>query len=665
MFTSIVKYPVEKDNVASVYLLEKERELLRPMLASHRGHEIRAHNIGPQGVGLKGWLAGPSKSGSEEPRPFECLVEFANAFDATTCAIEIQRKMHEHNQRTTATKQIRLRIGLHAGSVEKRGGEVVGEGVSVASRIAFLASGNEILLSGDVWNQVKSKVSHPAMKLETPSLDGDLSRIGIFRLEPQSDRTHHNEREAKFDPRRLAVLPFANFSSDPNDEYFADGMTEELITSLSGLKELTVIARTSVKRYKDVTKSASEIGKELNAATLVEGSVRKAGNRVRVSVQLIDSRTEGHIWVQNYDRELNDIFTIQSELAERVSKELRIQLVESERKRLGRRPTESTEAYTLYLKGRHQLNKRTKEGLARALEYFKIALDTDPKFALPHVGISECHSVSDSYGYRNPPLAREEAKQAATRAVELDEGSGEAHLSLAWVLMDDWDWEGSEREFRHALELTPSDPMVHRMYAHWLVDQSREHEAMDELNRSLELDPNSPFVYLNIAEVLFLMSRYEEAITTYEKALEMESDHVPTLLSFVYALADRRMFSRAIEVRNRLLRLNFPEPRTNLFLAYVLAKQGMGDESRKLLTGVLERSASEFVPLEEIAAVYVALGNRDTAFEFLSKAIDMKSVGLTSLRYSARFESLRSDIRFDNLLRRMSLDRKRIDYPVE
>ncbi len=462
-------------------------------------------------------------------------------------------------------------------------------------------------------------------------------------------------KTVQLDKRRLAVLPFANISPDPNDEYFADGMTEEIITSLSGVKELTVIARTSVMKYRASPKGISEIGRELNAGTLIEGSVRKAGNRVRITAQLIDARTEGHVWAQNYDRQLDDIFAVQSEIAERVAKELRIQLLDSEKRRLEKKPTTSTEAYTLYLKGRFQLNKRSKESMERALEYFRLAVDSDPQYALAHVGISDWYSLYSSFGYIEPAVAHKKAKEAAMKAIELDDALSEAHLSLAFITVPDWDWTMSEQEYRRALELNPSDATAHRWYAHFLFYQGRNQEAMEELDRALQLDPKSALVSLNIAEGLFLMREYDQSIKQYLRTLETEPDHVPTLLSFVFAAAERGMFAEALGAQSRLVQLKFPESRTNLFLAYILALQGSIDEARRVLDRVTERSSAEYIPPEELATVHVALGDKQEAFELLTKAIDMHSDGVIALKYSPRFDPLRTDNRFNLLLRKMNL----------
>lgn len=635
MFTDIVGYTAlgQRDESLSLALVEEQRKLLRPIFSRHKGREVKTMGDA-------------------------FLVEFPNALFAVRCAYDVQRTTREFNISVPTERRLHLRVGVHLGDVVESEGDISGDAVNIASRIEPLAEGGGVCLTRQVYDHVQNKFELPLMSLGTKSVKNVSTPVEVYRMVMPWVEDKSN-LSAQLDPRRIAVLPFANMSPDPADEYFADGMTEELITSLYGIRELTVIARTSIMKYKGASKGASEIGRELNAGSLIEGSVRKAGNRLRITVQLIDAQTEGHVWAQNYDKQLDDIFAVQSEIAERVSQELRVQLVEAEKRRLERKPTDSTEAYTLYLKGRYQLNKRTKDSTKRSLEYFKLALDTDPQYALAYVGISDCYSLYSNFGYVEPTTAHKQAKEAAMKAIELDENLGEAHLSLAWVLIQDWDWDGSEREFRRTLELIPSDVTAHRWHAHFLFFQGRFQAAMAELQSSLQMDPKSALVNLNIAEGFYIMGQYDQAIGQYQKTLEIEANHVPTLLSSVFAFAERGMFAEAMEVDRRLSELKFPEARTNLFLSYVLAKQGKEDDARRILDQVAERLVTEFVPQEEMAAVHVALGDWDKAFGLLTDAIDKHSDGVISLKYSPRFGPLRSDPKFDLLLKKMNLDKDR------
>jgi adenylate cyclase len=641
MFTDIVGYTAltQQDEASALKLLQSHNRLLRPYFSKFRGREVKT--------------VGDS-----------FLVEFESALDAINCAIEIQNLL-ENEQRSLSERdqKIRLRIGIHLGDVIHRENDIFGDAVNIAARIEPLCEPGGVCVSEQVFDQVRNKIPYPLEKLGEKQLKNVKFKIDVYRtVLPWQENGGGSERSTKkgtLDRKRIAVLPFANMSPDPSDEYFADGMTEELITALTRIKELTVIARTSVMKYKRPSKGISEIGRELNVGTLIEGSVRKAENRVRISVQLIDAESEGHIWAESYNKELVDVFAIQSDVAERVARELKIQLIESEKRRLERRPTESAEAYTLYLKGRYQWYRRTRDSFGRALEYFKLALDVDPNYVLAYVGVCDCYSLYGNFGYMEPLQSHLMAKEAALKAIELDDSLGEARLSLAWVMVGDWEWDRAEKEFKRALDLLPSNPLSHRWYAHFLIMKRRYEEAMAELDEALQLDPESSLVNLNIAEALFIMKRYDESLAQYGKTLKIDPSHVPTLLSCVFAFAERGMFDEARRIQNKLEEARFPEPRICLFEAYTLAKQGNSSESRRILEQVISTPTPDYIPLEEKAAVCVALKDNDRAFELLNRAVDAHSDGVLSLKYSPRFEPLRSDPRFGLLLRKMKLDETR------
>jgi adenylate cyclase len=643
MFTDIVGYTslTQQDEASALKLLHNHNRLLRPFFSKFGGREIKT--IGDS-----------------------FLVEFDSALDAVNCAIEIQNYLESERESSIESEtgpRIRLRIGIHLGDVVHRDNDIFGDAVNIASRIQPICEPGGVCVSEQVFDQVRNKISYPLEKLDERELKNVKFKIDIYRIvlpwQGNGGRGRRNRNtQSAVDRKRIAVLPFANMSPDPADEYFADGMTEELITALARIKELTVIARTSVMKYKTPSKSASEIGRELSVGTLIEGSVRKAGNRVRISVQLIDAENEGHIWAQSYDKELVDIFAIQSEVAERVAKELKIQLIESERRRLERKPTESAEAYTLYLKGRYQWYRRTRDSFARALEYFKLALDVDPNYAPAYVGVCDCYSLAGNFGYMEPLESHTKAKEAALRAIELDDSLGEAHLSLAWILIGDWEWDRAEEEFKRALDLSPSNPLAHRWYAHFLLMKRRYDEAMQELEEALQLDPESSLVNLNIAEGLFMMGKYDESIKQYKKTLAIDPSHVPTLLSYVFALPERGMFEEARRIQRKLSEVRFPEQRIRLFEAYTLAKEGNSSLARRILEQVISTPSSDHIPLEEEAAVYVALQDSDKAFELLNKAVDAHSDGVVSLKYWPRFAPLHSDPRFGLLLKKMKLEWK-------
>jgi len=368
MFTDMVGYTAlgQRNESLSLALVDEQRKLIRPILARHSGREVKT--IGDA-----------------------FLVEFSSALDGVRCAYEIQRMIREANFSLPEDRRLHLRIGIHLGDVVESADDISGDAVNVASRIQPLADDGGVCLTRQVFDLVNHKMELEFSTLGPKSLKNVAEPIEVYRMQmPWAAGKTHSSSDL-LDKKRIAVLPFTNLSSDPEEGYFADGMTEELITSLSGVRQLTVIARTSVMGYKGTTKKVKEIGTELGVGTVLEGSVRKAGNRVRITAQLIDSGTEGHLWAQNYDRQLEDVFAIQSEIAEKVAGELKIRLVEAEKRVIERKATESTEAYTYYLRGRDLTGERTEPSLRQALGVFEKAITLDPSFAKAYAGMAECY----------------------------------------------------------------------------------------------------------------------------------------------------------------------------------------------------------------------------------------------------------------------------------
>ena len=410
MFTDMVGYTAlgQTNETLSLALVNEQRKLIRPILIKHNGREVKT--IGDS-----------------------FLVAFSSALDAVRCAYDIQRITREFNISLPEARKLHLRIGVHLGDVVESQGDISGDAVNVASRIEQLAEDGGVCLTRQVYDHVQNKFELPLNSLGLRSLKNVNAPVEVFKIE----MPWHEERApqpTQFDMNRIAVLPFVNMSPDPGDEYFADGITEELIDRLSQLSELRVIARTSMMIYKRKEKKASEIAKELRVGSLIEGSVRKAGNRIRITVQLIDGGTEEHLWSSRYDKDLDDVFAIQSDIAERVTDQAKVHLLDSERRMLGKRPTGNTEAYRLYLKGRYYWNERTQEGMNKASRYFDEAVKLDPRFALAYAGLADCNVVSPSYGWQMSREAFPIAKEYALRAIEIDPRLAEPHASLGWSM---------------------------------------------------------------------------------------------------------------------------------------------------------------------------------------------------------------------------------------
>ena len=411
MFTDIVGYSslTQKNERLALELLEEHRKIVRPIVTRHNGREIKTMGDA-------------------------FLIEFESALEATQCAIDVQKSIHDYNQQSIAERWIHLRIGIHLGDVLQRQSDVLGDAVNIASRIEPLAEADGICISQQVYDQVRNKIDCPAEDLGPHQLKNIEYPINVYRVLPL--RENSEITKISLDKKRIAVLPFLNISPDPNDAYFADGLTEELIARLSTISGFKVIARTSIMRFRGTTKSVGEIGKELKSGTVLEGSVRKAANRLRVTAQLIDATTEEHLWVQNYDRQLEDVFAIQTEVAQNVSDALETQLLREERENIEKKPTGDIGAYTFYLKGRYYWNERSRAALEKAIKYFNEAIRRDPGFALAYSGLADSYIVLVDHGHLSRSDGFPKAKEAARKALELDETLAEAHTSLGNILSE-------------------------------------------------------------------------------------------------------------------------------------------------------------------------------------------------------------------------------------
>jgi adenylate cyclase len=369
MFTDMVGYTAlgQRDEPLSIALVEEQRKMIRPILGRHNGREVKTMGDA-------------------------FLVEFANALEAVRCAYDVQRASREFNISQPSDKRIRLRVGLHLGDVVRSKGDISGDAVNVASRIQSLADDGGICLTRTVHDLVQNKFELPLKSLGSRYLKNISAPLELYRMVMPWDE-NQTKQVTQLDPSRIAVLPFANMSPDPNDSYFADGITEKIISTLSGISGLNVVARTSVWGYKMTTKKVTDIGRELEAGSVLEGSFRKAGNKIRVTTQLIDVGSDRHVWAQSYDRDLDDVFRVQTEIDRQVSDTLRVKLLAREVDRIEKSPTRNTKAYTLYLRGRYHWNKRGLEDIKRAAEYFSQAVEEDRTFALGYVGLADCRET--------------------------------------------------------------------------------------------------------------------------------------------------------------------------------------------------------------------------------------------------------------------------------
>jgi TolB-like protein/Flp pilus assembly protein TadD len=458
--------------------------------------------------------------------------------------------------------------------------------------------------------------------------------------------------------RSVAVLPFANLSADPDNEYFSDGVTEDIITHLAKISGLKVISRASVMQYKSTERNLRQIGQELGVTTVIEGSVRRAGDRVRITAQLVDPWTDQHLWADNYDRELTDIFAIQSDVALRIADALKATLSPDVRARIQREPTHNLEAHNSYLLGTFYWNKRTGEGLQRAIDHFERAIELDPGYAIAYSGLADCYNLLPFYGDAHPGEAHPKARAAALKALELDDTLAEAHTSYAFVeCWYDWDWSLAETAFERAIALNPSYAQAYHWHAWYLTARQQPHQAIARVTTALSLDPLSLIVNTDMGDLHYYARAYDKAIAQHEKTLQMDSTFWPAHVNLGRAYVQAGRIEEAIESLGTAIRLSKHHPSGIGMLGYAYAVSGRRDEALDTIEQLKELATRVNVPSYLLAVVYAGLGELDLAFEWLDRAHRQRDSAwlIYYLKADPWADNLRDDPRFADLLSRMAL----------
>jgi serine/threonine protein kinase/Tfp pilus assembly protein PilF len=490
--------------------------------------------------------------------------------------------------------------------------------------------------------------------------------VDLKSLRKELESIISKEQPAKKEPQpSIAVLPFTNLSADKEQEHFCDGMAEEIINALTHVEALRVVARTSAFSFRGKEIDIREIGKKLNVETVLEGSVRKAGNQARITAQLVNIADGYHLWSEKYDRNIGelccpeDIFAIQDEISLAIVDKLKVKLLGGEKAKLIKRHTEAIDAYSLYLKGRYFWNKRTEESLRKAVGYFEQAIQKDPGYALAYAGLADSYILLAEYSLLPPKDAFPKAKAAVITALKIEETLAEAHTSLAFIkTLSDWDWMGAEKEFKKAIESNPGYATAHQWYAEHLTMTGQYAEAIAEFKRAQELDPLSLIIGVASAVTLFCGTRrYDRVIEECQKVLEMDPNFGGALNVLGMVYRERAMYEEAVEAFQKARTFDEGNTWVTAELGHAYAVSGNRSEAQKVLDELEQLSKRSYVPPDNIALVYLGLGKIDLTFEYLEKAYEDRSVGLSWLKADPIFDSLRSNPRFTALLKRIGLEK--------
>jgi adenylate cyclase len=632
MFTDMVGYTAlgQRNESLSITLVNEQRKLLRLVFKRHNGREIKT--IGDA-----------------------FLVEFPSALEAIRCAYEMAQSLHERNASHIPEKQIPIRIGIHLGDIIRDENDVYGDAVNVASRIEPLAEAGGICVSQQVYDQIRNKFEFPLSSLGKKELKNVELPIEVFKVVlPWTTAT---AREGNLDKRRIAVLPFANISSDSDNEYFADGMTEELISAVSKVPELSVISRTSVMQYKTTkSKDVSEISSKLNVGTILEGSVRRAGNRVRIAVQLIDANNDKHLWVENYDRNLEDVFAIQSEIAQNVAAVLKIRLLDETKDRIRQAPTLDAQAHDYYLKGLSHINFANEEEYMTALAYFERAIERDPRYALAYAQIARVYGLLGFFEMMHSKEAFSKAEKMARRAIELDDSLAEAHEEMAFVLGNAWDFVGSAREIQRALELSPNLALAHITLAFRYQQSWQADKGILEGQKALELDPQSTLIMQFVATLYLYDGQLEKAIELFKRVLELDPTYSFSRGNLGLCYVKKGLYDIGVqEIKKGIEASKGFHPSRKSDLVYALSKAGRIDEANGVVSDLLRYYEERHLGAAAIACAYGALGDKDKALEWLEEAYREHSAYLGSVSVDFGFEDMHSDPRFLAFLKKVGL----------
>ena len=579
------------------------------------------------------------------------LSIFGSAIDAIHCTVEMQRQLQQH-------PKVDVRIGIHVGDVVMEDGSIYGDGVNLASRLESLAVPGSILVSERVYDEVKNQDDIRATELGFFEFKNVRQPIRVFAISNTGTIVPARaELQGKtLQPQnRLAVLPFVNMSADPENEYFSDGITEEILNALTKVDGLQVTSRTSAFAFKGKQEDIRDIAITLNVDKVLEGSVRKVGNRVRITAQLINAGDGYHLWSETYDRNLNDIFEVQDEISGIIANKLRENLsIHQKSQTLVKPATHNIEAYTHYLKGLHFLNKMTPADSRRAITSFEHAISLEPRYALAHAMTAAAYSYLGSMGQIMPKKAFELVHQYADKALELDDSIAESHIAKAAAyLLYDWKFDAAYEELQKGRQINPNVTSANQLLGFYYIMNGKKEEAIQIMEEAVRLDPLSPIMNHHLGNVYVFAERYEEAIRQADKLLEIDPQMRSTIELKGWATGMNGDWHGALKLFEEVHRLTNHPLKGLMGLGYAHAKLGNIDKAMECIQKLEQRHVDEpeSVVDGDLVAVWLAVGNIDKVFYHIRQCIEKRTAPINFFLQYPAFKELRNDPRYEELTR--------------
>ncbi|HSZ86471.1 MAG TPA: adenylate/guanylate cyclase domain-containing protein [Puia sp.] len=636
MFTDIVGYTslMGEDEKKAFDLLRKNRELQKPLVSQFNGKWIKELGDG-------------------------VLASFQTVTDAVACAMKIQLAC-------SAIIDLKLRIGIHLGEVVFEDNDVFGDGVNIASRLQALAPVGGIYISESVFRNIANQKDMETEFVKEEVLKNVKHPVKIYQLKKHdlyTRLTYGSKIADKKIPDRkpveksIAVLPFINMSNDPEQEYFSDGISEEIINSLVQLPQLRVVGRTSAFSFKGKNDDLRTVGEKLGVTNILEGSVRKAGNRIRITAQLIEVSNGFHVWSQKFDRELIDIFDVQDEISKAIVDQLTAEFTKLENPAVAKSTTKNVEAYNLFLKGRFYWSKRTEDGLKKSIQFYEETISMDPNYAAAYAAISDSYSLLCAYHILAPQDSILKAREIAKKAVAIDEFLAEGYEAMGHVeLLYDWNWNSARQSYEQAIKLNPSYATALQRHALLAALFDKHEEALEEIMTAVHYEPLSLIINTDVAIIYFIQRNYDAAINKCLGVFEIDSNFGVALFVIGLCYEQLGQFDEAINYFQKAWNLSGNHIALGA-LIHAFGKSGKKEDALNLLNKLKNAAENIYISPYTFACAYLGLGELETALEFMEKAVETHSVWLIHLHMKSdpRMDPLREELRFQYLLAQMGL----------